>query len=162
MLFVVFSCSILFTTIDAIAQGPGSGKIIIIESFFGNKYQRNGSSLNNAELKRLLNTVPEAKEKFKSGKTMQLMGNILGGIGGFFVGYPIGQKIGGKESPDWTMAGIGGALILPGIILGAKGKSNVRNAIYIYNDSIGKSHSMLNNNLNIGLFNKGVYITYSF
>jgi hypothetical protein len=93
---------------------------------------------------------------------MRIAGNVLGFVGGFLLGWPIGQKIGGEESPNWTMAAVGGGILIPGIILDVKGKSKIKNAINTYNSSIGKSHSTLNSSLNFALCNKGVYITCSF
>lgn len=161
-LFVIFSCSILFGAAEVVAQGPGKGKLQLSQSAFSTTYYRDDMRIQRDEFEQMLSAVPEAKSQYDSGKSMKVGGSILASIGGFCVGWPIGQKLGGEESPNWTLAAIGGAALVPAIILSVRGDNKIKGSINVYNDSIEAKQSSISNPLKIVLCNKGLLLTYSF
>jgi hypothetical protein len=119
-----------------------------------------GQPLRTNELVALLKTNDQSYKKFKSGYFPGSVASILEYVGGGLIGYPIGTAIAGGE-PDWTMAAVGGGLIvfsLPIFYIAAK---NQREAVNIYNMGVNKT-SFRNKELHIGLTNNGLSIRLRF
>ncbi len=65
------------------------------------------------------------------------MSQLVGFVGGFMIGWPLGQAIGGKQEPQWGLAAGGAALlIVGGIPLSVGFKKHVQKAMTIYNGKI--------------------------
>ena len=77
----------------------------------------------------------EALKLMKKAKSNYNFGLILGGLGGGLIGYPIGTSLGGGD-PNWTLAGVGAALVIISIPINTSINKNTQQAIELYNSSL--------------------------
>jgi hypothetical protein len=88
------------------------------------------------------------------------MALIFGGIGGYLIGYPLGQAIAGGDA-NWGMAGVGAGVALIALPFHSAFKKNANLSIDLYNKA---DYKALNENvqLKIGLLENGVGLKVSF
>ena len=115
------------------------GQRIEAEKVFGGyKFTRNGRTLSIKQLANVLEPNVAAYEALKPARTNTTIATILGGAGGFLVGWQLGSAIAGGE-PNWIMAGVGAGLIGISIPITAKSNRQALEAVEIYNSSLGNS-----------------------
>lgn len=83
-------------------------------------------------------------------------GNVLGFVGGFMVGWPLGTAIGGGD-PNWALAGGGAGLLAIAFPLQGSAVKKMQEATDIYNQE-GLKETTLNFNLGVN----GFKLVYSF
>jgi hypothetical protein len=81
---------------------------------------------------------PEAYAAYKKAKSNYDAGQVIGFIGGFMVGYPLGTALGGGD-PQWGIAAGGVGLLLLNIPLSTAYKKHAGNAIELYNGQTGST-----------------------
>jgi hypothetical protein len=94
--------------------------------------------------KEVLNVMegnPEAYAAYKKAKSNYDAGQVIGFIGGFMIGYPLGSALGGGD-PHWGVAAGGVGLLLLNFPLSSAYKKHSKNAIELYN---GRSESTARN-----------------
>ncbi|KAA5533613.1 hypothetical protein F0919_13825 [Taibaiella lutea] len=100
-------------------------------------------TLKPTDMLRLMQPNEAAFKKMKASRTYNGFSTVFACAGGFLIGYPLGQAIGGKKDPEWAMLGVGvgvvGISIPFGIISGKKAKE----AAQLYNAGL-KTTSFLN------------------
>lgn len=121
------------------------------------------NSANTLSLKQaqdLMVNYPDAYQYMKKARANNTMAQIFAFTGGYLIGYPIGQSIGGGEA-NWTLAGVGVGVLLVAIPFGSAFKQNATLAINLYNES---DYKALNNNvqLRIGVLESGIGLRVSF
>ncbi|WP_139957125.1 hypothetical protein [Flavicella sediminum] len=116
-------------------------KIEMTKVFGGYKYSQNGSNLSMKNLVTAMESNAQAFELVKKAKSKSIWSNILGGAGGFLVGYPIGGAIAGGDA-NWTMAGIGAGLIAIALPINSKVVKKTNEAISMYNNSLEATSSI--------------------
>ncbi len=88
---------------------------------------------------------PEAVSKVKKARASLGIGVGFGLVGGFLIGWPIGQalKPGPASGPypptfrtPWYLAGVGGGLVVVGVVFGVRSNKQLRKGVDIYNESI--------------------------
>jgi len=129
ILFLI--CAILFATENVVAQKINKSKRLGSYVF-----EQNGKKLNANALLQALSSNKNAYNLASSGKGQYNLGNVLGAIGGFGIGWPIGSALGGGE-PNWLMAGGGLVLAIAGITVNNKGAQKFSQAIDMYNSELG-------------------------
>lgn len=87
------------------------------------------------QLETQLQNVPETESEVKKAKSLYFPTMLFSGVGGFFVGYPIGTAIGGGDA-QWGLAGLGGVGILIGMRFEKAMHQHYIKAIEIYNSKI--------------------------
>lgn len=75
---------------------------------------------------------PAAFKEFKRAKSNYDAAHVLGFVGGFLIGWPLGTALGGGD-PQWGLAGGGAALLLASIPLNNGFKKHAQKALTIYN-----------------------------
>lgn len=149
---------VLIIVIALISTSLCNAQQIESEKVFGGyTYYQNGKALS---MKSLIATMEntEAFEVIKEAKSKNTLANILGGVGGFMIGYPLGTSIGGGDA-NWTLAGVGAGLIVIALPISSKANKKTKEAIDIYNTSLKTSSfhyfepqfKMLANGKGIGL-----------
>ncbi len=99
----------------------------------------------------------EAYALAKSAKSNYIASQVVGGIGGFVVGWNLGTAIGGGK-PNWTIAGMGAALIIVSIPITSNSIKKMKKAVDHYNSSLTSTvyhfrptYSIVSNGNGIGL-----------
>lgn len=82
--------------------------------------------------------TPEDLKMFSLGKSISLMGGLVGIAGSFPFGWGLGYMIGGGEPNPGLLIG-GGVAILGGLLVSALGDSQRKKAINNYNSSLAFS-----------------------
>ena len=96
------------------------------------KYLIDGNLQTPKQLLILMQDHPEAFTSMKRAKSNFDGAMALSYIGGFFIGYPLGQAIAGGD-PAWAMAGIGAGAVLLAIPLINGYHKHAQKAIRLYN-----------------------------
>src|SRR5687767_14455603 len=79
--------------------------------FGGYQFLQNERKLTMSQLVKIMQPNEQAYKQIKSAQSNKTFADIIGGIGGFLIGWPLGTAIGGGD-PNWTMAGIGAGLVV--------------------------------------------------
>lgn len=149
-----------------IYEGETNQSIIIPDSIYLKKvsgkfqYIHNEKPLNNNQLYGLLSLNKLATVELQKANSSRAAAMIFGFAGGFMIGWPLGTLIAGGE-PKWYLAGIGGGLILLSIPFSLEAKSNIRDAVDIYNEGI-KNTSMVKMQLLLGFTQNGIGVRLIF
>lgn len=84
----------------------------------------------------LMKDHPDAYAYMKKAKSNYDGAMVFSYIGGFCIGYPLGQALAGGEEPAWFMLGVGAGLALLTIPLAQEYKKNSTEAVRLYNSSV--------------------------
>ncbi|MEM6643851.1 MAG: hypothetical protein AAF616_12800 [Bacteroidota bacterium] len=76
----------------------------------------------------------EAFELAKQAKSSYNTATVLGFVGGFMIGWPLGSALGGGD-PNWALAGIGAGIVVIAIPIQASGAKKMKKATDLYNKS---------------------------
>ena len=98
---IICSLYFLLTSVDTVAQNR-TDTIEIVKDF-GTKFYQNDYTLNVNELFWVTKYTPEMYDAKRTCR----MGVLVSMIGGYFIGYPIRQHIGGNKDPIWEVALVG-------------------------------------------------------
>jgi len=115
-------------------------KINVEKAFGGFKYTQNGKILTMRELVSTMEGHPNAYRLMKSAKSSNFLAQVIGGVGGGLIGYPIGTAIGGGK-PNWALAGIGAGLVVISIPISSNVNKKAKKAVEIYNSSLESTGS---------------------
>lgn len=108
-----------------------------IESYksFGTIYAQNDKKLNVRKLLVVTKNNPEAYALMKKAQSNNTIGSIIGGAGGFLLGYQLGAALGGGEA-NWTAFGIGAGLVAVSVPFSIKFGKQTKEAVGLYNESV--------------------------
>lgn len=114
--------------------------IRIEKAFGGVKFYQGTTLLKPKEVMNLMADSPEALEAFKKAKSNYDAGQVIGFIGGFMIGWPIGTALAGGEA-QWGLAAGGVGVLLLAIPLNSAFNKHSKNAVEIYNRGSGSARS---------------------
>ncbi len=97
-----------------------------------------GSSVNWFDAGNILKDIPEAMQKYSSGKTMVVIGDILSFAGGFTIGWGLGGLLAGKKDL-WKVSVAGFGVLMVGLPISFNGQKNIFKSFDIYNESVKKN-----------------------
>jgi hypothetical protein len=106
-----------------------------------------------SSLQQKFETSPEALALVNQAKSQYGTANVLGFVGGFLIGWPIGTAIGGGE-PAWALAGAGAGILAVAIPINSSANKKVKQAVDIYNgglNSTGTAYLKLSGGNGLGL-----------
>ena len=112
-----------------------SQKMEMKKTFSGYVFFKDGERISKRNLKKTLEPNKIAFDLFKNSRTKKTVGSILEFSGGFLIGFPIGQAISYNPEPNWSLAGIGGGLVIIGTIFSLDVIKKTKRAVEIYNSS---------------------------
>ncbi len=137
-------------------------KISIEKTFGGLKFTQNGKNLTMNELVSVMKSNPDSYKLIKSAKSNNLLAQVIGGVGGGLIGYPIGTVVGGGK-PNWTLAGIGAGLVGISITIYSNVKKKAKKAVEIYNSNLNSTTSTnFNPNFKILANSNGIGLSMNF
>lgn len=134
---VLFCFILIFCASISYAQTE-PGDIEIKKVFGGIQLKQDGRVLKPKEVLSIMKPVPEAYAAYKKAKSNYNGAQVMGFVGGFLIGWPLGTAIGGGD-PEWGLAAAGAGVLLLSIPLSKGYSKNARNAVSIYNAQTGQS-----------------------
>ena len=155
-LFFVITCLL---SINCFAQS--NSEPILIKKSMGTYFELKGEKLTQRALSNILKSNPEAFKYMEKANSNMVPGTIFSFAGGFLVGWPIGTAIGGKEDPNWALAGIGAGLIAVSIPFAIGYNKNAKKAVNIYNEGL-KQTSLNSTHLNFCFTGNGLGLKLTF
>jgi hypothetical protein len=129
--------------------------------FGGYQFYKGDKRLTMGQVVREMEPNAQAYSLIKSAQTTNIFATIVGGAGGFMVGFPLGTALGGGE-PNWTMAAIGAGLIVVSIPMNQKVMRRSREAVDIYNSGLRTSSFWDTRELKLSMSGYGVGFTLAF
>jgi hypothetical protein len=135
--------------------------ISVKKVFGGYQFYQGEKILNMNQLVNAIKPNDQAYLQIKSAKSSYTIATIIGGVGGFMVGWPIGAALGGGE-PNWTMAGIGAGLIVVSIPITHRFNKKAKQAVETFNSGLQASSFWDKNELQLSLTGNGIGLTLNF
>lgn len=108
------------------------GDIEIKKGFGGIKLYQDGRVLKPKQALSVMQINPEAYKEFKRAKSNYDGAQVMGFIGGFMIGWPLGTAIAGGD-PEWGLMAGGAGILLLSIPLNTGYSKHARQAVAIYN-----------------------------
>lgn len=153
---------ILLTVVCSFTNGQSSTDSISMKKIFGGyQFYQGDKRLNMFQLVNTMKPNDQAYQQMKAAQATNTLATIIGGVGGFMVGWPIGTAIGGGE-PNWTMAGIGAGLIVVSIPITQSFNKKAKQAVETYNGGLQTSSFWDKNELKLSLTGSGIGLTLNF
>lgn len=126
---------LLFLTFKLNSLGQTPKDSIQVNRSFGTTYYQHGEQLTPKLLLNITLSNPAAYAEMKIARTNSTAANVLGGIGGFIVGFGLGPLLVGKDA-DWGVVGVGAGFIGISIPFSIAFNKHARNAARIYNEGL--------------------------
>lgn len=157
--FAVFSVLIICSI--AVNGQVSVDSITSKKVFGGYMYMQDGKILTLPQIESLLQSNAESAKLFKSAKSTGILLSILSYSGGFLVGYPLGQALGGGE-PIWEMAAVGAGLIGIAIPIASGVTKKMNRAVDAYNNALPSTSFWDDKELKIQMTGNGVGLALRF
>ncbi len=155
-ILTLLTVSLTFTFGQALTDSISIKKV-----FGGYQFSQGEKRLNMNQLANAMKPNEQAYNKIKSAKSTYTLATIIGGAGGFMVGWPIGTAIGGGE-PNWVMAGIGAGLIVVSIPITQNYNKKAKQAVDTFNDGFRTSSFWDKSELKMTMTGNGIGFTLRF
>jgi hypothetical protein len=84
----------------------------------------------------IMKNTPEAVTQLNKARTNNAIAAGLGAVGGFLVGWPLGQALVRVQKPNWVLAAAGGGLVVIGAGFGIGSGKQLKKGVDIYNQGI--------------------------
>ena len=127
----------------------------------GSQYIYNGRPLDFKQMLKLMEKDSEEYELVSSAKSTNSLTNVLGFIGGALVGWPIGTYLGGGE-PNWTLAYIGGAIIVINIPIAISASNKLTEGVRLHNEKQALTYNERNYELKFFATSNGFGLSLQF
>jgi hypothetical protein len=138
--FAIVTIIIFFCSPALFAQKTKSDTLSLQEGFFGMSYKKGDQKITSEEFKDLLESAPDQSiyTLYSKGENQSTLADVLGFGGGFCVGYGIAS-----QPTNATLAIVGGAIVVVGIILDGNAKAMMTEAVSHYNNSVSSATSRI-------------------
>jgi hypothetical protein len=127
--------------VSSVAIAQTNGKIEMKKDFFGYSFHQDSTELWPRDVLQVMEVNTEAFQEFKKARANHAASGIFSAIGGFMIGWPIGQAIAGKDDPLWGLAAGGAAFVFVGYSFDKTFKRRATNALNIYNGGTSTSYA---------------------
>lgn len=119
-----------------ISKGQSTADSVFIhKKIIGYNFFHRNTRINFNQLPNIMDNNQEARQIIKKAKTMNSVASIISGVGGFMIGWQLGASIVGGE-PNWSVAALGGGLVLISIPISVKSYKQTLQAIEMYNSGL--------------------------
>ncbi len=132
---------IIFFFITSVVIAQTNSKIEIKKDFFGYSFHQDSTELWPRDVLQVMEVNTEAFQEFKKARANHAASGIFSAIGGFMIGWPIGQAIAGKDDPLWGLAAGGAAFVFLGYSFDKTFKRRANKALTIYNGGTPTSYA---------------------
>lgn len=96
-------------------------------------YQQDGVDLDRADMVAVLGKDPASSSDVSRAQVLGVTAIVLATAGGALVGWPVGEKLGGKAHPTWELAYAGAAAIAVSIPLALWADGSIGSAVEAHN-----------------------------
>jgi hypothetical protein len=127
--------------VSGISMAQTNGKIEMKKDFLGYTFHQDSTELLPKDVLQVMEVNKVAFQEFKKARANHAASGIFSAIGGFAIGWPIGQAIAGKDNPLWGLAVGGAALVFVGYSFDKTFKKRATNALNIYNGGTSISYA---------------------
>ena len=127
----------------------------------GYQFYQGDKILNMSQLVNTMKLNEEAYKQIKSAQSTYTLVSIIGGVGGFMIGWPIGTALAGGE-PNWTMAGIGAGLVVVSIPISQGFNKKAKQAVDTFNGGLKTSSIWDKSELKLSMTGNGIGLTFRF
>lgn len=155
----ILSLCILLISISAYSQSTND-TIYVQKVMGGYKFLQNEKVLKYSQMLTIVKNNSESYNLIKSAQASNALSMVLGGAGGFLVGYQLGTVIGGGE-PNLIVGGVGVGLIVLSIPISINAAQKTMQGVIIYNKHIQKL-SYAPPKLNFGFTQSGIGLVLKF
>jgi len=131
------------------------------KTFGGYQFYQDGKLLRVSQLVKALQPNEQAYQEIKKAQSSYTLASIIGGVGGFMVGWPLGASLAGGEA-NWTMAGIGAGLIVVSIPISSSFNKQARSAVENFNAGLKPVAFWDQHELKVGSTQNGLAIIFRF
>lgn len=135
--------------------------ITIKKVFGGYMFYKGERRLTMNQLVGTMKTNEVAYKQIKSAQSNNLLATIIGGAGGFMVGYTVGTALGGGD-PNWAVAGVGAGLIVVSIPISQNFNKKAKQAVDTYNAGLQPIAFRYKKELKFSVTGHGVGLTLRF
>jgi hypothetical protein len=101
----------------------------------GTSVYQNGTKISINKAKEIAKNNLAIVQKLGAAQTNRTIGAIIGYPGSFAFGYTLGASFNKNIKANWTVGGIGGALMIGGAILQGKGNRQLKEAVTEFNNA---------------------------
>ena len=102
-----------------------------------------------------------AYTQIKSAQSSHVFSSILGGVGGFMVGWQLGATLGGGKA-NWGMAGVGAGLIVIAMPIAISSGKKAKEAVDTYNGGLSKTSFWDRHELKLNMRNNSIGLALNF
>jgi hypothetical protein len=152
---------LLFVCISSTFGQNPADSIVMKKAFGGYQFYQYDKRLNMSQLVEAMQTNEQAYKEIKAAQSTYTFAAIIGGAGGFMVGWPLGTAVAGGE-PNWTLAGIGAGLIVISIPISQKFNKQAKTAVNTFNDGLKTSSFLEKTELRLAFTGNGIGLTIRF
>ena len=124
--------------LEGIDSVSTSQPIEIRKGLFTSFYQ-NGEKLSTSLLQDVVVKNPEAVSEMQRARKNYLGAVVLNTAGSFLIGYPVASSLLSGNKLNWSLTGLGIAMVGAGVPLSRAYVKHARNAAYIHNKRFGKT-----------------------
>ncbi len=112
-----------------------SQTVLKVESDFwsGVSIYQNGTKISVSKAMEIAKNNQKVVEKLASAKSNRTIGVIMSYPGAFAFGYTLGTAFNKNVKTNWAVGGIGGAFMIGGALLEAKGNKQLKEAVTEFN-----------------------------
>lgn len=137
-------------------------KIEVEKLLLGYNYTQNGNPMSMKDLVKTMEPNQQAFDLIKKAQLNNTFASIIGFVGGFLIGWPIGTAIRGDKA-NWNLAGIGAGIAAIGIPFSSSASKQARQAVELYNSSFNSaSFYKLNSKFKIVANGNGIGLSINF
>lgn len=131
VVFVIILCELSFQVFSQ----TSADSITMKKVFGGYQFFQGDKRLNMSKLIETMQPNGQAYKEVKAAQSTYTLATIIGGAGGFMVGWPLGTALAGGN-PNWFMAGIGVGLIVISIPINQKFCKQAKTAVETFNGGV--------------------------
>jgi len=104
----------------------------------GYKFTQGGEKMRLRDLAETMKSNESAYRLIQHARSRNRVANVFGFVGGGLIGWPVGAYLGGGE-PNWTLAGVGLAVVFVSISMSSTASKKAKRAVDIYNESLDET-----------------------
>jgi len=156
---VTILCLLLFFGFSVCGQNV-SDSISVKTLFGGCKIFMNDQQISLTQVGTIIQSNELAYSQFNKAQSTNTLTSIIGGVGGFLIGYPLGGSLAGKPM-DWKMFGIGTVLAVISIPISNQSVKQLKTAVDTYNGGL-KAKSQQTTEFSLKLKGNGLSFAMNF